>query len=163
MSELDKDSCHQLWAPNAGIYEDIQSSFTAESKKATFLELKKVGKTTRPFRYESESHSVMSNSLWPHGLYSPWNSAGQNTSPGDLPRSPALQAQFFTTWATKEAQESWSGVAYPFSSGSSWPRNWTGVSCIAGGFFTNWAIREALRSLRYDLNQILYLNQIFAV
>ena len=47
----------------------------------------------------------MSNSLWPHGLYSPWNSPGQNTgvgrlfpSPGDLPnqgikpRFPALQA-----------------------------------------------------------------------
>ena len=34
-------------------------------------------------------------------------------------------------------------VAYPFSSRSSWPRNQTGVSCIAGGFFTNWAIREA--------------------
>ena len=34
-------------------------------------------------------------------------------------------------------------VAYPFSSGSSRPRNWTGVSCIAGGFFTSWAIREA--------------------
>ena len=29
-------------------------------------------------------------------------------------------------------------VAYPFSSRSSWPRNWTGVSCIAGGFFTSW-------------------------
>ena len=29
-------------------------------------------------------------------------------------------------------------VAYPFSSGSSWPRNQTGVSCIAGGFFTSW-------------------------
>ena len=27
--------------------------------------------------------------------------------------------------------------AYPFSSRSSWPRNQTGVSCIAGGFFTN--------------------------
>ena len=27
---------------------------------------------------------------------------------------------------------------------SSQPRNWTGVSCTAGGFFTNWAIREAL-------------------
>ena len=27
----------------------------------------------------SESHSVMSNSLRPHGLYSPWNSLGQNT------------------------------------------------------------------------------------
>ena len=35
-------------------------------------------------------------------------------------------------------------VAYPFSRGSSWPRNWTGVSCIAGRFFTSWAIREAI-------------------
>ena len=38
-------------------------------------------------------------------------------------------------------------VAYPFSRGSSWPRNQSGVSCITGRFFTNWAIREAL-SLR---------------
>ena len=35
------------------------------------------------------------------------------------------------------------GILYPFSSGSSWPRNQTRVSCIAGGFFTNWAIQEA--------------------
>ena len=34
-------------------------------------------------------------------------------------------------------------VAFPFSSRSSPPRNQTGVSCIAGGFFTNWALREA--------------------
>ena len=34
-------------------------------------------------------------------------------------------------------------VAYPFSRGSSWPRNWTGISCIAGGFFTSWVTREA--------------------
>ena len=33
-------------------------------------------------------------------------------------------------------------VAYPFSRGSSQPRNWTRVSCIAGRFFTNWAMRE---------------------
>ena len=53
----------------------------------------------------SESHSVMSDSLQPHGIYSPWNSPGQNTGvdslsllePGDLPnpgiepRSPTLQ------------------------------------------------------------------------
>ena len=39
-------------------------------------------------------------------------------------------------------------VAYPFSSGSSQPRNQTGVSCIADRFFTNWAIREAPRSDR---------------
>ena len=31
-------------------------------------------------------------------------------------------------------------VAYPFSSGSSQPGNQTGVSCITGGFFTNWEL-----------------------
>ena len=53
--------------------------------------------------WESESHSVVSDSLQPHGPYSPWNSPGQNTGvgslslPGDLPnpgiesRSPTLQ------------------------------------------------------------------------
>ena len=34
-------------------------------------------------------------------------------------------------------------VAYPFSSGSSWPSNQIGVSCIAGRFFSNRAMREA--------------------
>ena len=33
---------------------------------------------------ESESHSVMSDSLGPHGLYSPWNSPGQSTGVGSL-------------------------------------------------------------------------------
>ena len=33
---------------------------------------------------ESESHSVMSDSLRPQGLYSPWNSPGQNTGVGSL-------------------------------------------------------------------------------
>ena len=37
-------------------------------------------------------------------------------------------------------------VAYSFSSGSSWPRNQTGVSYTAGGFFTNWTMREVLYS-----------------
>ena len=34
-------------------------------------------------------------------------------------------------------------VAFPFSRGSSQPRDQTQVPCIAGGFFTSWAIREA--------------------
>ena len=33
--------------------------------------------------------------------------------------------------------------AFPFSRGSSQPRDWTQVSYIAGGFFTSWATREA--------------------
>ena len=35
-----------------------------------------------PNRSESESRSAESNSLQPHGLYSPWNSPGQNTGVG---------------------------------------------------------------------------------
>ena len=53
---------------------------------------------------KSESHSVVSDSLWPHGLYSPWNSPGQNTGVGrNLPkpeiklRSLALQADSLPT------------------------------------------------------------------
>ena len=34
-------------------------------------------------------------------------------------------------------------VAVPFSRGSSWPRDWTWVSCFAGRDFTIWATREA--------------------
>ena len=34
---------------------------------------------------ESESHSVLSDSLRHDGLYSPWNSAGHNTEVGSLP------------------------------------------------------------------------------
>ena len=103
-----------------------------------------------------ESHSVVSDSLQPHELYSPWNSPGQNS--GEVCCS--LLQGIFPTQALNPillrcghilCQLSHKGSprilvwgAYPFSSGSSRPRNWTGVSCIAGGFFTNWAIRKAL-------------------
>ena len=36
-------------------------------------------------------------------------------------------------------------VAISFSRGSSWPRDWTQVSCTAGSFFTDWATKEAPR------------------
>ena len=36
-------------------------------------------------------------------------------------------------------------VAFPFSRGSSQSRDQTQVSHIAGGFFTSWAKREALK------------------
>ena len=50
-------------------------------------------------------------------------------------------------------------AAYPFSIGSSQPRNQTGVSCIVGGFFITWAIREAhfiLRHIYFLLGQVPY-------
>ena len=44
-------------------------------------------------------------------------------------------------------------VAYPFSRGSSWPRNRIRFFYVAGGFFTSWATREA--QFDYDLGVIL--------
>ena len=87
---------------------------------------------------ESECCSVVSNSLWPHGLYSPWNSPGQNAGVGSL----SLLQGIFPTQRSNPGlplcreilyQLSHKGslriqewIAYPLSSGSSWPRNWTG-------------------------------------
>ena len=39
-------------------------------------------------------------------------------------------------------------VTYPFSRGSSGSSNQTGISSSAGGFFTNWAIREVLLQVK---------------
>ena len=87
-------------------------------------------------------------------LYSPWNSSGQNTGLGSLS---LLQGIFptqglnlglphcrqnFLPAVPQGKPRILERVAYPFSSGSSQPRNQTRVSWIAGGFFTNWAMRE---------------------
>ena len=94
--------------------------------------------------------------LWdPHGIYSPWNSPGQNTGVGNLSllqgifpnqgSNPGLLhcRQILYQLNHKGSPRILEWVAYPFSSRSSQPRNRTGVSCIASGFFTNYAIREA--------------------
>ena len=104
----------------------------------------------------SESCSVVSDSLRPHGLYSPWNSPGQNTGvssfsllQGIFPAQGSHPGLSHCKWILYPLIHNWSprileSVVYPFSRGSSLPRNWTRVSCIAGGFFIYWAIREAL-------------------
>ena len=106
--------------------------------------------------------SVMSDSLWPHGLYSSWNSPGQNTILQvkilEWVAFPFLQGIFRNQWLNsglphcrqvlyplnhKGNPRTLEWEAYSFSSRSSQPRNWTGLFCIAGRLFTNWAIREA--------------------
>ena len=57
------------------------------------------------------------------------------------PRSPTLQVDSLPAEPPRKPKNT--GMGYPFSSGSSQPRNQTRVSCIAGGFFTSWASKEA--------------------
>ena len=76
------------------------------------------------------------------GVGSPFPSPGDLPNPGSEPRSPALQVDFLPSEPPGNTRIlEW--VAYTFSGGSSQPRNWSGVSCIVGRFFTSWATREA--------------------
>ena len=73
----------------------------------------------------------------------PWNSPGQNT--GAFPWRGSSQARdrtlvsciagrFFTSWATREAKEYWSGYSIPSPADPPDLRNRTRVSYIAGRF-----------------------------
>ena len=56
--------------------------------------------------------------------------------------TPGLQpTRLLCPWILQGRTLEW--VAIPFSRGSSRPRDWTWVSCIAGKFFTVWVTREA--------------------
>ena len=119
---------------------------------------------------ESESCSVLSDSLQPHGLYSPWNSPGQNSGVGSLS---LLQGTFLTQGLNPGLQhcrkilyqlqvDSLQGkpqntglVSLSFLQGIFPTRNQTRVSCRAGGFFTNWAIREGLYLTKSIGNQAI--------
>ena len=110
----------------------------------------------------------MFKSLRPHRAYTPLNSPGQNTRVGNL----SLLQEIFPTQGLntdlphyrqilyrlshKGSPRILEWVAYPFSSRSSRPRNRTGASYIAGGFFTSWAIGEALKRsfTAYDQHQV---------
>ena len=89
--------------------------------------------------------------MQPHGLYSPWNSPGQNTGvhnhsflQGIFPTQGLNPGLLHCRWILYQLSYQGSPrilewIAYPFSSWYSWPRNQTRVSCIAGVLFTNWA------------------------
>ena len=169
-----------------------------------------------------ESHSVVSDSFQPHGLYSPGNSPGQNTGVGSLSLLQRIfltqelnQGLLYCKWILYQlscqgsgrelmggsrplerkadhrgaGEDSWESlgqqggesetlsrsvmsvcdpmdcsppgssvqgisqarrlewVAIPFSRGSSWHRDWTQITCIAGRLFTIWITREAAGGL----------------
>ena len=84
------------------------------------------------------SHSILSNSLCPMDC-SPWGSSIHGI----------LQAKILE-W-----------VAISFSRGSTWPRDWTQVSCFAGGFFTVWATTETLEAGYGYVNEYWHYENIY--
>ena len=63
-------------------------------------------------------------------------------NPGVEPRSFTLLVDSLPSEPPGKPNNAGMG-AYPFFSRSFQPRDWTGVSCITGGFFPSWATREA--------------------
>ena len=86
---------------------------------------------------ESESRSVVFDSLQPHGLHSPWNSSGQNTGVSSL----SLLQGIFPTQG--------SNPGLPHCRWGCWAS------------FTSWAPREA-RTIKPILNRYRLIQIIFA-
>ena len=113
-------SGHRAWTPTGRNHFSGPSVLKPKNERIKPHYVLFLFRTNINFKFEwvSESCSVVSDSLRPHGLYSPWNSPGQNTGVGNL---------FLLQ-------------------GSSQPRDRTQLSHVAGGFFTVWATREAPES-----------------
>ena len=152
-------SCHQLFCFLGGVSSD--SIALRYRYSATLL-------------WKSEGRSVVSNYLQLHGLYSPWNSPGQNTGVGSLSllqgifptqgSNPGLLHCRWILYCLSHQGSPWilEWVAYLFSRGSSQPRDRTQVSCTAGGFFTIWPPKKpynTLRSHNYNLAAITKLTR----
>ena len=97
---------------------------------------------------ESYSHSVVSDYLQPHELYSPWNFQARIlewvaipfskgfSNPGIKPRSPTLQADSLS--AESQGKPKNTGVGSLSFLQQIFPtQELNRVSCIAGRFFTN--------------------------
>ena len=100
---------------------------------------------------ESERRSVMSDSLWPHGLCSPWNSLGQNTGV----RSLSLLQGIFPIQGSKTGLSHCRRILYQLSHKGS-PRILEGLSLLQRIFLTqvsNWGLlhcRQILYQLSYE-------------
>ena len=85
----------------------------------------------------------------------PFPSPRNVTNPGTEPRSPTLQADSLS--AELQGKPKNTGVGnLSFLQRISGPRNWIGISCMAGRFFTNWAIRKPWASRETPKIQLTY-------
>ena len=104
---------------------------------------------------------------WTH---SPCSSPGKNTRAGSLyllqgilPTQGSNPGLLHCRWILDQMSHKGSPrilewVAYPFSRWSSPPRNWTGVSCIAGGFFYQLSCSQILWNCLVECASVFCLD-----
>ena len=93
----------------ANIENTCLSAYWAKGNKAA--EVGFILKTDKGSLVKSDSHSVVSNSLQPHGLYSPWNSPDQNIGVGSL----SLLQGIFPTQGSNPGLPHCRLILYPLS------------------------------------------------
>ena len=108
------------------------------------------------WKSESEIHSVVSDSLQPHGLYSPWNSPDQNTGVGSL----SLLRGIFPIQGSNPGLLHCRWILYQLSHKGS-PVEWK-VFCLFVGMFVFAVPRSMwdLSSLTRDRTQAPYLGSM---
>ena len=113
--------------------------------------------------FETASQSVVSNSFRPHGLYSPWNSLGQNTGVG----SPSLLQGIFPTQGLNTGLPHCRQILYQLSHKESPRTGVTNLSLLQWIFRTqesNWGhlhCRRILYQLSYVLISYYWQNMAF--
>ena len=147
------------WVENLGFLGRHSLPMSSDKLKSESLHMRFTTCRTKLLaisRSQSENCSFVFDSLWPHGLYNPWNPPGQNTRVGSL----SLLQGIFPTQGSNPGllhcrqilyQLSHQGETQEYTGVGSLSFLWqmsltqesTGVSCISGGFFINWAMREA--------------------
>ena len=100
---------------------------------------------------ESEDCSVVSDSLWPHGLYSPWNSPGPNSGVGSLS---LLQGIFPTQGSNPGLPHCWQ-ILYQLSHKGS-PRILEWVAYPSPRNLLNPGVEHSLLHCRLILYQLSY-------
>ena len=135
------------WSSRAQ-HSDLKSQLSSESYYKEALSLRQWNTLARNRKiYSQNSFPVLFNAhLWRpescavlgrSAVYDSWRSHQAPLSTGILPAR-------ILEWA-----------AYPFSRGPSRPRNRTGVSCIAGRFFTSWATRD-VHTISWDSSNSIH-------
>ena len=104
------------------------------------------------FESESESYSVLSDSSQSHGLYSLWNSPGQNTRMGSL----SLLQGIFPTQGWNPSLPALQADSLPAEPQGK-PKN-TGVGSLSllQGIFPTQKLNQGLLHCRWFLYQLIY-------
>ena len=155
---LSYNECWEEKLKNAFLYETLQHSYTEKIvvilvKPESVVE--KFQRIQQPFTEHLVLVTQWCLTLWPHEpparLLHPWKSPGKNTRVGScsllqgiFPTHGSNSGLLHCRWilyclSHQRSTRKLEWVALSFSRGFSQPRNWTGIFCTVGRFFTSWA------------------------